>query len=159
MSERSKALSRRLDAFNEEMIAFVETCSEEGWKKRCPQEDWGVGVTARHVAAGHYDAVEFAKQIVAGEPLPDLTMAQIVEMGNQHARDHAETTREEVLGMLKKNGSAVVEYAAGLSDEELDRKGRLSIMGGEVTAEQIFEFIILQSGGEHLANMRTTAGV
>lgn len=159
MSERSKALSERLNAFNEEMIAFVKTCSEESWKKLCPKEDWSVGVTARHVAAGHYSAVELAKQIVAGKPLPEMTMDQIVEMGNQHAREHAGTTREEVLGILQESGLALTEYAAALSDEELDRKGSLSITGGDVTAQQIFEFIILQSGGEHLDNMRTTAGV
>lgn len=159
MGERSKVLSEQLRVFNEEMIAFVETCSEESWKKRCPQEEWSVGVTARHVAAGHYGAVELAKQIVAGESLPDMTMDQIVEMGNRHAREHAGTTREEVLGILRKNGSALEAYAASLSDEELDRRGNLSITGGEVTAKQIFEFIILQSGGDHLTNMKTVAGV
>jgi hypothetical protein len=62
--------------------------------------------------------------------------------------------KEEVLGVLRCNGKALVDYVAGLSDAELDRTGHPALAGGEVTAQQLMEMVILQSGGEHLAHMK-----
>jgi hypothetical protein len=154
MSHRAKKLADRLRAFTDDVIAFVEGCSEKNWKKVCTTEDWPVGVTARHIGAGHFEAVGLARMMVNGEKLPDITMEQLVEMANAHARQHAECTREEVLRVLRRNGAALVDYVAGLSDAELDRTGHLALAGGELTAQQLIEAVILKSGGEHLARMK-----
>ena len=159
MSQRAKQLSERLRAFTDEVIAFVEGCSEKSWKKVCTAEQWPVGVTARHIGAGHFEAVNLARMIVNGEKLPEITMDQLVGMANEHARQHAECTREEVLGVLRRNGAALADYAAGLSDAELDRTGYVALAGVEMTAQQFLEAVILTSGGEHFANMKAAAEV
>jgi hypothetical protein len=92
--------------------------------------------------------------LVSGQALPEITMEQLVGMANEHARRNAECTKEEVLGVLRRNGKALVDYVAGLSDAELDRTGHLALAGGEVTAQQLMEMVMLQSGGEHLAHMK-----
>jgi hypothetical protein len=153
MSERTQKLAERLRAFRDEVIAFVEACSEKDWKKMC-KEEWPVGVTARHIGAAHFEAVGLARMIVKGEKLPELTMEQLVEMANTHARQHAACTRDEVLGILRCNGGALVDYVAGLSDAELDRTGHLALAGGKLTAQQFIEAVILMSGGEHFASMK-----
>jgi hypothetical protein len=153
MSERAKKLVERLRAFSDELIAFVEGCSEKNWKKMC-KEEWPVGVTARHISAGHFEAVGLARMIVKGEKLPEITNEELVEMANAHAREHAACTREEVLGVLRRNGTVLVDYVAGLSDAELDRTGHLALAGGKLTAQQLIEFVILGSGGEHFASMK-----
>jgi hypothetical protein len=158
MSDRAKNLAERLRAFNAEIIAFVEGCSEQNWKKACAKEEWPVGVTARHIACGHFEAVDLARMIVKGEKLPEFTMDQLVEMANTHARQHAACTRAEVLGLLRGNGAALAEFAAGLSDAELDRTGYLALAGGKMTAQQLIEAVILSSGGEHFASMQAAAG-
>ena len=159
MNENAQALRRKIEAFNREMITFVEGCPDAGWKRVCPSEDWTVAVTARHVAAGHFEAVGLAKAIVAGEPLPRLGMEEVVEMANRHARENPEPSRREVLGLLEKNGAAVADYVGGLTDAELDRKGFLELTGGEVSAGQLIELVILGSAGEHLAHMKKAASL
>jgi hypothetical protein len=154
MSERVKTLAGRLRGFSDDVIAFVEGCSEKNWKKTCTNEEWPVGVTARHIGAAHFEAVELVRMIVKGEKLPEFTMDQLIEMANKHARQHAACTREEVLGLLRRNGAALVDYVAGLSDAELDRTGHLTLAGGKLSAQQLIEAVILRSGGEHFASMK-----
>ena len=154
MSQKAKNLAERLRAFTDDVIGFVEGCSDENWRKVLATEEWTVGVTARHIGAGHFEAVGLARMMVKGEKLPEFTMEQLVEMANAHARQHAGCTREEVLEVLRRNGAALVDYIAGLSDAELNRTGHLALAGGELSAQQLIEAVILKSGGEHLANMK-----
>ena len=146
MSQRAQDLVERFNAFNTEVIRFVEACSEEQWHKVCAEE-WNVGVVARHIGAGHYSgAVDMAKMIVAGE--------KMVEMANTHAREHADCSRAEVLDLLNSNGAAFADYVADLDDTELDRSAHLALVGGDVSTQQLIELVIFESGGEHLANMK-----
>ena len=158
MSERARNLAERLEAFNREVITFVGHLTEEQWRKVCAWEDWGVGVTARHIGAGHYEGtVWLTKLIIDGEKLPELTREQIDEMANQHAREHANCTKAEVLELFRKDGEMLVAFAAGLGDAELDRTGYLAAIGREVSAQQLLETVVLQSGGEHFANLKAAA--
>lgn len=100
MTTRTEDLADRIKAFKDQVIALVEGLSEEDWLKRCDGEDWTVGVVARHIGAGHLAIFEMAKQIVASQPLPDLTMEQIIEMANAHAREHADCKKDEVLSIF-----------------------------------------------------------
>jgi hypothetical protein len=156
MNTRAAALAAQIQDFNREMIACVRGCSDADWRLICKDEDWSVGVVARHVGDGHYQVVELARMIIKGDPLPDWSMADIVRMGNDHARAHADCTREEVVAILKKNGRALEGFVAGLSEDELDRKGRLPLLDQEVSAQQILEMLVMQSGGDHLQSIRKT---
>jgi hypothetical protein len=75
-------------------------------------------------------------------------------MNAEHAKEHTNCTREEVLGLLRKNGSAFAGYLEGLSEADLGRTGYLAAIGGDVSAQQLIEMVILQSGGEHLDSMK-----
>lgn len=154
MSQRAQDLVERLKAFNNEVIRFVEACSEEQWDKVCAEE-WNLGVVARHIGVGHYTgAADMAKMLVDGEKVPELTMEQIVEMANTHAREHADCSRAEVLDLLNSNGAALADYVADLDDAALNRSAHMELVGGEVSAQQLIELVIFESGGEHLANMK-----
>ena len=154
MSAKAKTLAERLRAFSDDVIAFVEGYSEKNWSKGCAAEGWPVGVTARHIGAGHFEAVELVRMIVNGAPLPEFTMEQLVEMANEHARQHAGCAREAVVGVLSRNCAALADYVAGLSDADLERTGHLALAGGKLTAQQLIEAVILTSGGEHFASMK-----
>ena len=158
MSQRTKELVERFTAFNNDFIAFVENCSDEEWRKVCSGEGWTVAVVAHHVAAGHFGAIDFVRMIVAGEAIPEITMETIDQMNAQHAREHANCTREEVLGLLRKNGSAFASYLEGLSEADLVRTGYLALIGSDVSAQQLIEMVILQMGGEHLDSMKAATG-
>ena len=158
MSQRATELAERFLSFNNDMIAFVENCSEENWKKVCPGEQWPVGVVARHVAAGHYRAVGLAKMIVAGKELPELTDEAIDQSNAQHADKHADCTKEEVLGLLRENGTSLVDFVTELDDADLDRTGQLPLVGGTIGTQQFVENIIILSATDHLENMKATTG-
>ena len=158
MKNRSEDIAEKIKAFNDKVIRFVENCSEQDWQNRCTSEDWTVGVVARHIGAGHYSVVDLIRMIVDGEKLPNLTMDEVVRMGNEHARRHADCTREEVLAILLKNGEMLAAYVAALDDSKLDRTGHLAMTGGEVTAGQLVDYIVFQSANEHFASMTSAAG-
>jgi hypothetical protein len=154
MADRAKKLAQRLKEFGDELTTFVENCSETDWQKRCAWEDWSVGVTMRHIGAGHFQVVDLVKMVVAGKKLPEFTAEQITRMANEHAREHAACTRPEVLEILRRSSADFVDYTAGLSDDDLDRKGHLALAGGEISAENLIKALILKSGGEHFANVK-----
>jgi len=160
MGAKSRDLAQRLQAFADEVLGVVQGCSREDWGRRCASEDWSVGVTARHIAAGHFETLGLVKALADGGPLPQLTRAQIVAMANDHAREHANCTSEEVTGLLRRNAAEMVGYVAGLEDGELERKGFFAFIGVEMSLRQFLEAVILKSGGGHLASIRAAiAGV
>ena len=92
MSERAQLLADTIQVFNDAVMAFVDRCPEEAWRQTCQNEDWQVGVVARHVAASHFQVIRLAKTMLQGEPLPELSIEQVIEQGNTHAREHADCT-------------------------------------------------------------------
>ena len=154
MSGRSKTLAERLKSFNEGVISFVRDCTDADWRK-IGVEQWPVGVTARHIGANHYTAIAAAKMILKGEKFPEMTMEQIVEMANRHAREHADCAKSEVLDVLRDQGRKIVEFAEGLEDSELDKTAYLPALGSDITVEQFIENVILRGGNEHFQSMKT----
>src|SRR5208337_130377 len=157
MSGRSKKLADRLNSLNEEVISFVENCTEDDWS-RIGAEGWPLGVTARHIGANHYPAVSAVRMILSGEKLPEMTMEQITEFANRHAKEHAECTKSEVLDILRTQGRKLVEFAGGLEDSELDKTGYLPALGSNMTVEQYIDAVIIRSGREHFENIKAASG-
>jgi GTP cyclohydrolase II len=154
---RSKKLADRLNRFNEELIAFVESCTDEDWRK-IGAEQWPIGVTARHIATAHYSAVAAAKRVLKGEQLPVITMEQVTENANRHAREHSECTKSEVLDLLRQNGRKIVEFAADLQDAGLNKTGYVPVFGAEMSVERLLESAILQAANEHFKNIKAATG-
>jgi hypothetical protein len=158
MSQKTKELVERFTAFTNDFIAFVGNCPDEQWREVCSGEEWTVGVVAHHVAAGHFGAIGLVRMIVAGEAMPEITMEAIDQMNAKHANEHANCTREEVLGLLRQNGKTFADYLEGLGEADLARTGYIAALGGDLSAQQLIEMVILQSGGEHLDSMKATTG-
>ena len=158
MSHRAKDISKRIGSFADEVITFVESLTGSDWNKICDWEDWTVGVTARHVGAGHFAISKMAAMIVKGEDLPPLSMDQINAMSEKDSRKHSDCTKAEALELLRKNSAELAAFASGLTDDELDRKGSMPAFGGEVTTEQLLDFIIFQSAAQHFDSMRDAVG-
>ncbi|MEW6490143.1 MAG: DinB family protein [Thermodesulfobacteriota bacterium] len=158
MSEDAKALANRLEAFSREVVAFVEGCSPEAWAKTCAPEQWSVGVTARHIAEGHYEVLRLAQAVAAGRGLPPVTAEMLTEAANRHAREHSGCTKEEVLGLLRANGAALADFARRLPPSEIARTGRLTLMDADVTAPRLIELVVLESAREHFEHMKDAVG-
>ena len=154
MSAQATRLAQQLNDFNAQIISFVEKCTDENWRRTSAWEDWTVGVVARHIAAGHFEVIELVKMMLKGEAVPPLSEEQVVAMANQHAKEHADCTRDEVLSILRTNGEKMVTFVAELSDDDLGATGQMPIMEGEFTAAELIDAVILQSGRHHFENMQ-----
>jgi hypothetical protein len=158
MSQRAEEIAKRFDTLNKELVGFVAGCTADNWSKICSGENWPVAVVARHIAAGHYRALELAKMIVEGRQLPELSQEIIDQSNARHAEKHAGCTKDEVLKFLRENGSALTEYVAGLDDADLDRTGHLAIAGGTISTQQVIDNIIILPATEHFANIKAAIG-
>ena len=158
MSQRAENISERIKLFADEVITFVERLTGSDWTKVCDWEEWSVGVTARHIGAQHFGISKMARMIIKGEDLPPLSMDQINAMSDKDSLKHADCTKAEALKVLQKNSAELAALTAGLTDNELDRKGSMPAFGGEVTTEKLFEFIIFQSAVQHFDSMRAAVG-
>jgi hypothetical protein len=158
MSQRGEDLSKIIESFKDEVIAFVDGLSDEEWNMNCEWEEWTAGMTARHIGAGHFGIFEMCRMILEGKELPQLTLEEINAMSDKDSRAHADTTKAETLGALQKNGAELSAFVAGLTDDQLDRKGSMPAFGGEASVNQIVEFVIFQSAREHLDSMKKAVG-
>ena len=158
MSQRAEELSTRIETFKGEVIAFVEGLSDEDSNAECSAEEWTARVTARHIGAGHFGIFGMAQMILDGKELPQLTFDQINEMSEKDSREHSDATRDDALRALKDNGAKLADFVAGLSDEELDKKGSMPAFGGEASVNQIIEFVIFQSAQEHFDSIKKAVG-
>jgi hypothetical protein len=68
-------------------------------------------------------------------------------------KKHADCTREEVLDMLRSNGSSIAGYISGLSDEDLSRTAPFPISGGDVSPRDLIH-MLFQGCSEHVSSIR-----
>jgi len=159
METKAQKLAERLRTFNREVISFVQSVPDPSWQKKCAGEQWPINVVARHIGAAHYGAIELAKMMIAGTPIPDGFGERITQNNAVHAAKHADCSREEVLSILTAKGAKVVSYVSALRDADLETRADIPDFGGEITVKQMIEALILRSGGEHLESMRKTLAV
>lgn len=158
MGARAEELGRKFDATCAEFNKVVEGLSDADWRKVTSAEKWPVAVVAHHVAQGHAGISGLVHLVAKARPLPGLTV-EMRDAGNaQHAKDFANVTRAETLGLLKANSEKASELIRGLSDAELDRSA--SVLAGmpAVTAQQAVEGILINHVNEHLGSIRATTG-
>lgn len=58
-----QSLAHRFQDFNQRLIAFVEQCPADKWRRVTKAEGWPVGVTAHHVGAIHYPVLAWVQMI------------------------------------------------------------------------------------------------
>jgi uncharacterized damage-inducible protein DinB len=155
MGQRSNELADRFEKANNAVIAAVERCSDEQWKKTCSEEGWSVAVTAHHVGVSHEGIAGLVNLVATGKPTPPITM-EMIDAGNaEHARASANCTKEETLALLREKGKAAAEMLRGFSDGQLDRTAPLTVAGGaEMSAEQIINRILIGHPENHLESIK-----
>ena len=156
MGQKSIELASRFEQANRELIALVEACSEAEWRKTTTAEQWPVAVVAHHVGGGHSLIAGLVRKIADGEPLPPANWDVIHSMNAQHAREHANATKAETLGLLRQGGADAATMVRGLSDEQLARTG--SVLGQPMTAAQLIDGILIGHVLEHGGSLRTALG-
>jgi uncharacterized damage-inducible protein DinB len=154
MGQRSEALASQFEQANRELIGTVEACSDAQWKSKTSGETWSVGVVAHHVAQGHQGIAGLIKGAATGQASPGLTMDMIHQGNAEHAKQHANCTKEETLALLRTNGAAAASSVRGLTDEQLERSKETP--AGTMTVQQMIERILIGHVKGHQESIQAT---
>jgi hypothetical protein len=154
MGARAEALARRFEAKAEEATGVIERLGDADWKKVTAGEKWSVGVVAHHVAGAHEAIAGIIRNIATGQAGPTFTMDMLNDMNAQHAREHANCTKAEVLALHKKGAAAAAAVVRGLDDASLDRTATILQGMPAMSAQQAVEGILLDHVDEHLKSIR-----
>ena len=140
---------------NEELVAFVQSCSDAQWASVCEGETWPVGVVAYHVAAGHRVVSEWIGQLLAGGVA--LTRDELDAANAAMAAERAGVSREEVVELSRRNVQILAATLRALSEDDLRVRAPFGPAGAMVVPVDDI------AGGRghldgHLASMRAAAG-
>jgi hypothetical protein len=157
MSQRSDVLAQRLEQGARALAAFASTLTEEEWQYPVPKDGRKVGVVVHHVATMYPLELTLAQTLAAGNPIVGVTWDAVHEINAQHAREHANTTKEEALELLRRNSTAAAAAIRALSDAELDRAAPVSLNSdAPLTCQFVLEDHAVRHSYHHLAAIRRT---
>lgn len=154
IAQQGQLLAHRFEAFHQDLLTFAEGCSDSDWQKITPAEKWPVGVTARHIGVGHYPLVAWVQMIVDGQPLPAVTMDDVNQANDQHALEHANCTKAEVVEILRTNSTEVLDYLATLNDDDLERQGYVNLFDADYSANELFTLLLIDIARTHFESMK-----
>jgi hypothetical protein len=125
------------EAAVQELIDFIEACTEDDWHLSTPAEDWTVGVVAHHVAYGFAQGSDWLELARHGNDIPGTVRSHDDENA-AHARDFANAGRAETIALARANGARAVATVRGLRDDELRRSAGFGPSGGStITVERL----------------------
>lgn len=155
MSKRARDLSSHLDVFNRRLMGFLSGLDETQQNKILVWEGYSVLTVAGHISGPrHYGLREMAEMFIHHEDFPDITSEMIVNLANQDFEFHKIWTIDKVLRNLDEQGQLTISYIAGLSDRDLKAVGHLETYGGDISVDQLIDWIIIGTSVDHLENMK-----
>ena len=91
----------------------------KNFPRRIDDEDEGrpLGVIAHHVATNGDWIMQRIQTMLAGGPLSPVNMRVI---NSEHAREHAEVTKGEVLRLLRASKARIADAVRAIPDNQLD---------------------------------------
>jgi hypothetical protein len=160
MNRRAKLLADRIEEGAAGLAAFAEGLSEKEWRTPVSDTDGrSVGVIVHHVASVYPIEIHLAKVIAGGNAVTDVTLEAVADMNANHAREHSEATKSEVLDLLRRNSSAAAAAVREFTDDQLDQAAPFSFSSGApLTAQFVIEDHALRHSWHHLAKIRKALG-
>lgn len=125
---RSAQYAAAFEAAQQDFIKLVESLSDQQWGRvgknfpqRINEEDEGrpVGVIAHHVAVSGPYIVERTQLMAEGKPLPPPR--DFREVNAEHAAEHANVSRDEVVRMLRETLPRIAAAVRAIPDDQLDQ--------------------------------------
>ncbi len=158
MGAKSEALAEQFEGKVQEVIATLRKLSDADWKKITEAEKWSVGVTAHHLAGSLGAVAGIVSGLASGQFRGHFTRAKLDEMNTAHAKEHANCSRSETIGLLKKGAAAAATVLRGLSDNQLARTGTVFADVPPMTVEQLVTGGLIDHINEHFGSIRKTVG-
>lgn len=155
VNARANALAERIEKGAANLAAFAEGLNESDWRTVVPPDGRTVGVMVHHVANMYPLEIGLVQVLASGKPVEGVTWDVIAKVNAEHAQEHASVTKAEALALLRKNSAEAAAAVRAMTDEELDRAGKVSLNAdAPLTAQFFIEDHPLRHSWHHLAKMR-----
>ena len=92
--------------------------------------------------------------IVDGQPLPGVTMDEVNQANDQHAREHVNCTKAEVIELLRSNAAKTLDTWTSLSDEDLERQSYFKLFDTDISAGDLFTALLIDIPTGHFESMK-----
>jgi uncharacterized damage-inducible protein DinB len=159
MSTRSENLAKRLRQGAQELVAFIEGCSDAEWQAQVGNEERAVGTLIHHVASAYPGEIGIVNILIKGDGLSGVTWDMVDEGNAEHAENARSPSKEETLELLNKNSEAAATTISELSDEQLDTVGSISLNNNTPLSTQFFiEEHPIAHPYLHLASIKAVLG-
>src|ERR1700680_2286361 len=160
-TSRSGSLADQLEAALEGFTRVVESLTSDQWRmggrntpgQRINDEDAArpLGVTAHRVAVSHNLVMGRIRWVRHAKPTPSLDNKQI---NAKHANEYADTTKAEVLSVLRISGEQIVKDLRAIRDAAWD--GAREFPTGTMTVEQRIERVLIGHITGHQGSIEAT---
>ena len=160
-TSRSAGLADQFEAAQQSFINLVESLTNEQWRMRgvnTPElrqndedESRTVGVIAHHVASTQPWIMSRIRAIIEDGPTPPVDFKII---NAEHAIKHADATKAEVMGLLRKSLRGITNEVRTIPDNMLDKERQLPT--GVMTVQQRIERVLIGHMKAHQASIEAT---
>ena len=161
-TSRSGLLADQFEAAQEGFIRVVEALTNDQWRmrgrntpgQRINDEDEArpLGVIAHHVAVNQNVIMSRIQAVLLDSPTPP---ANFKEINAKHANEYADTTKSEVLSLLRDTGSQIAKDLRAIPDEKLDKARELP-SGGTMSVQQRIERVLIGHVTSHQGSIKAT---
>jgi hypothetical protein len=138
MTRRAAVLADRLEQGANDLADLAASLTDAEWRVRLPGDGRTVGVIVHHVATMYPLEIELALGVADGRAIAGVTWDAVHEINATHAREHAGTTREEAIALLRQNSALAAGAIRKLQDEQLDRAAPISLYSDTTLTCQFF---------------------
>src|ERR1700687_4991942 len=160
-TSRSGRLADQFEAALDSVSGVIESLSNDQWRmrgrntpgQRINDEDEArpLGVIAHHVAVSQNVIMGRIQQVLHDQPTPALDNKQI---NAKHANEYADTTKVEVLSLLRNSGKQIAKDLRAIPDAKLDKERELP--SGKMTVEQRIERVLIGHITGHQGSIEAT---
>ena len=160
-TSRSAHLAGQFEAALESFIRVIESMTNDQWRMRgkntpglrINDEDEArpLGVIAHHVAVSQNLIMGRIQLVLHDQPTPPLDNKQI---NAKHANEYADTTKAEVLSVLRISGEQIVKDLRAIPDAKLDIAREFP--AGTMTVEQRIERVLIGHIRGHQGSIEAT---
>ena len=138
MTRRADVLADRLEQGANALADLAASLTDAEWRVRLPGDGRTVGVVVHHVATMYPLEIELAQGVADGRAIAGVTWDAVHEINANHAREHAGTTREEAIALLRQNSALAAKAIRELQDAQLDRAAPISLYSDTTLTCQFF---------------------
>jgi hypothetical protein len=142
MSARAQALAGQFNDTLTEIAALIESVPDDLWDAPLADETRPIGVVAYHIGDSLGFELPLLQAAAQGEDSP-ITWDHINAANARDAVANVDVTREQALTLLRQNGALATAAIVALSDAQLDQVVNVPFLGGQVSVEQIVEWLLI----------------